>query len=196
MMDRLQDDITNKLACQIRYQNDVSIVQVSDKPLELWFPSRSYFLHQTQPYILSCPLPKARKNEGPVSVSIVDNVDACTAPTNALRVLNEHETREMDFVVCVKALHFPFKDESKRIREWIEIILAFGADKIVFYVLDVHENVWNILNSYNNKVVEVRNVTLPGDRPIDRMGQYMVLKSDHYLRIDFELIGLNDCLYR
>ena len=100
--------------------------------------------------MLSCPALEAEEGRLPVSVSLVQT--ACqqgVKPSNNLRIFNR---RREDGVkrgigVCSKSLSY-IDDGSKKIIEWIELLRALGADKIMLSVLSVHPNIMKVPGAY------------------------------------------------
>ena len=99
--------------------------------------------------MLSCPTLEARENRVLVSVSLVQTeCQEGVKPTNNLRIFNR---RREDGVkrgigVCSKSLSY-IDDGSKKIIEWIELLRALGADKIMLSVLSVHPNVQKVMTA-------------------------------------------------
>ena len=95
-------------------------------------------------YMLSCPALEAREDRVPVSVSLVQ-----TLCQQGVKPSNRREDGEKRGIgVCSKSLSY-IKDGSKKMVEWIELLLALGADKIMFSVLSVHPNIMKVANFYN-----------------------------------------------
>ena len=100
--------------------------------------------------MLSCPTLEARENRVLVSVSLVQTeCQEGVKPTNNLRIFNR---RREDGVkrgigVCSKSLSY-IDDGSKKIIEWIELLRALGADKIMLSVLSVHPNIMKVPSPY------------------------------------------------
>ena len=64
---------------------------------------------------------------------------ACDTATALLKVMyNKPEGNELKkkFAVCVKGLDMP-DDLSLRLAEWIELLIAMGADKVFIYSYQV-----------------------------------------------------------
>ena len=99
--------------------------------------------------MLSCHALEARGDRVPVSVSLVQT--ACQQgvnPTNNLRIFNR---RREDGVkrgigVCSKSLSH-MDDASMRFIEWIELLRALGAERIMLSVLSVHPNVQKVMTA-------------------------------------------------
>ena len=90
---------------------------------------------------MTCPLPGQHKYRIPSSVSLV--VQKCNKATNNLIVNNKVPTPEepkMSIGICVKSLTI-VDDISAQLVEWIETVKKLGANKIFFYILDVHPNI-------------------------------------------------------
>ena len=97
--------------------------------------------------MLSCPALEAREDRVPVSVSLVQaECQQGVKPSNNLRILDrrpEHGDKR-GIGVCSKSLAF-VDDESMKIIEWIELLRALGADKIMLSVLFVHPNIQKVI---------------------------------------------------
>ena len=70
-----------------------------------------------------------------------------------------------NFAVCVKGLDMP-DDLSLRLAEWIELVIAMGADKIFLYTYEVHPKVAELLEVFASEgKIDLRPITLPGPQP-------------------------------
>lgn len=151
-----------------------------------------------QPYLISCRLPTEMRNTVPAAVSLVEN--KCDRATNALRVIYNKPVSPQNrrkFVVCVKALDFLHEDQSVRLVEWIELISLLGADKIVFYELEVHPNIRRVLDHYQQEGrVDVVRDKLPGGKPTLPELQHIYIRDRKTQKRQHEVIGYNDCLYK
>ena len=97
-------------------------------------------------YMLSCPALEAREDRTPVSVSLVHTeCQQGVKPSNNLRILNRRreDGAKKGIGVCSKSLSY-IQDGSSRIIEWIELLRALGADKIMLSVLSVHPNLMKV----------------------------------------------------
>ena len=97
--------------------------------------------------MLSCPALEAREDRVPVSVSLVQaKCQQGVKPSNNLRILDRRpENGEKRGIgVCSKSLSF-VDDASMKIIEWIELLRALGADKIMLSVLFVHPNIQKVI---------------------------------------------------
>lgn len=162
---------------------------------ELWaniWKHSSKQLYKT--YLLSCPIPDQLKDKI-VGVSISHH--GCDSLYNYFNISIDDHTREIkDFAVCVKGLNFQH-DISYKLIEWTQLQLLLGADKISFYVFDVHKNTQKVLNYYKDiGKAETIALTLPGDEPnlISERSQY--LRDNVWQKRRLELVPFNDCLYR
>ena len=65
----------------------------------------------------------------------------CDKASNNVKVTYNKPAKEKDmFAVCVKGLSI-LDDVSARLTEWLELLLAVGADRIFLYTLELHVNV-------------------------------------------------------
>ena len=97
--------------------------------------------------MLSCPALEAREDRLPVSVSLVQaKCQQGVKPSNNLRILDRRpENGEKKGIgVCSKSLAF-LDDGSMKLIEWIELLRALGADKIMLSVLFVHPNIQKVI---------------------------------------------------
>ena len=57
------------------------------------------------------------------------------------------------------------EDRSFRLIEWLETVIAFGAEKVFMFVYKVHPNVWKALQYYVEiGQLEISLITLPGNQ--------------------------------
>ena len=164
----------------------------------IWFKKWGNKQKLVQPYLLACQLPQSHWGKTPASVSIVE--DKCDKASNNLRVTyNKPEEGEekKKFAVCVKALYFLEEDISVRLVEWIELLVALGAEKIYFYILHVHHNISRVLEHYQAQgLVDIRTTSLPGYFPNVASIQKQFFTQNLEAKRKTEVIPLNDCLYR
>ena len=92
--------------------------------------------------MLSCPALEADEDRVPVSVSLVQTqCQQGVKPKNNLRILDRRPEKgeKRGIGVCSKSLSF-VDDASIKFIEWIELLRALGADKIMLSVLFLHPN--------------------------------------------------------
>ena len=66
----------------------------------------------------------------------------CEPASNALKITYDESSEDKaDIGICVKGLHFPDRDISAQLAEWIEISMALGAKMIHFYTYSIHDNI-------------------------------------------------------
>ena len=102
-------------------------------------------------FMLSCPALEAREDRTPVSVSLVQTeCQQGVKPSNNLRILNRRreDGEKKGIGVCSKSLSY-IQDGSLRIIEWIELLRALGADKIMLSVLSVHPHLMKVQDLLN-----------------------------------------------
>ena len=78
----------------------------------------------------------------------------CNKATNNLIVNNKVPTPEepkMSIGICVKSLTI-VDDISAQLVEWIETVKKLGANKIFFYILEVHPNISKVAFSLNDDI--------------------------------------------
>ena len=92
--------------------------------------------------MMSCSALEAKEDRLPVSVSLVQaECQKGVKPSNNLRILNRwrEDGEKRGIGVCSKSLSF-VDDASIKFIEWIELLRALGADKIMLSVLFPHPN--------------------------------------------------------
>lgn len=186
-----------KLSCQFWNSRSVSIgVEPVYFTNYIWFKEwEKDPTNASEPYLLSCLLPRRLEKTAPVFVSVVEN--NCDVATNFLRIKYQKSNTQEMFAVCVKPLDFLYADISKRLVEWIELLGLLGAHKIFFYKLEVHSNVSRVLEYYRKRgKVDVQSFKLPGVLYTQSDGQHTFLKKNKVQKRKLELIPYNDCLYR
>ena len=99
--------------------------------------------------MMSCRALEAKEDRVPVSVSLVQaECQKGVKPSNNLRILNKwrEDGEKRGIGVCSKSISY-LDDASMKFIEWIELLRALGADKIMLSVLFIHPN--------TQKVVEI-----------------------------------------
>ena len=97
-------------------------------------------------YMLSCHALEAKEDRIPVSVSLVQTeCQKGVKPSNNLRIFNRHrkDGKKRGIAVCTKALT-RLDDNSMRFIEWMELVLALGAEKVGIGALSVHPNLMKV----------------------------------------------------
>ena len=167
--------------------------------------------------MLSCPALEARKDRVPVSVQT--ECQQGMKPSNNLRILNRlrEDGEKKGIGVCSKSLSY-IQDGSSRIIEWIELLRALGADKIMLSVLSVHPNLMKVPGFYESEsstqkdtlfevfdyyeslgVLEVTLTTLPDAQPNDPVLTNMLMyqAGDPHVQLwRNEPISVNDCFLK
>ena len=150
-----------------------------------------------QPYLLTCPIPAEHADRTPLLVSVTEG--ACDTATALLKVMyDKPEGNELKkkFAVCVKGLDMP-DDLSVRLAEWIELLIAMGADKIFLYSYEVHPKVAKLVEDYAREgKIDLRPITLPGPQPNLPGLQHLYIHRWLQKKRFNELIPYNDCLYQ
>ncbi|XP_016986396.1 uncharacterized protein LOC108049656 [Drosophila rhopaloa] len=165
------------------------------------------------PTFLSCPLTEGRHKWGvPKMVSLV--AKKCDMARNLLRVVYETDesakavpkkttsslSTSPKFVVCVKAMDFPYEDKSWRLIEWLELMRLLGAHKVVLYDAQMHQNMTRVVKDYlvtSPGFVELRPMSLGRGEPHARPHfHHYAMMADSFNRILNEIIPYNDCFYR
>lgn len=148
-----------------------------------------------QPYLTACPIPEKHKTKIPQSVSLVEK--ECDTASNNLRVIYNPVKERKDFAVCVKGLDFLHDDLSVRLIEWIELLNILGADKIHFYVLQIHPNISKVLDYYEKEgKVTATPINLAAGQPNAPALQHLYLSKKENNKRQNELIPYNDCFYK
>ena len=140
------------------------------------------------PYLLSCLNPLHSLRKIPSSVSLVLNQE--DMPTNYFKVIyNLPQSGEKKLVaVCTKLLDYK-DDISLMIIEWMEIQLLFGAEKIIFHIMDVHPNILKTLKYYQS-IGKVQIELIKWPIGVKKIGEY------HLQGIQNQFVMLCDCLYK
>ena len=147
-----------------------------------------------QPYILACPIPAEHANRTPILVSVAEG--ACDTATVLLKVIYNKLEPKKKFAVCVKGLDMP-DDLSVRLAEWIELVIAMGADKIFLYSYEVHPKVARLVEEYVKEgKIDLRIISLPGPQPNLPGLQHLYIQRWLQRKRFNELIPYNDCLNR
>lgn len=144
-----------EIYCKIFYQNsNPTIIEgIIVSSLQNTGKSKSKGKHKVYPMIVSCFCPM--KSILPKSVSL--SMDLHTLESNELQVELPVEVsnlspsvhkRRSDIAVCVKYLDYPHIDFSLRLIEWIELLRILGSDHVFMTILDVHPNMWKVLNHF------------------------------------------------
>ena len=147
-----------------------------------------------QPYILACPVPAEHADRTPILVSVAEG--ACDTATVLLKVIYNKLEPKKKFAVCVKGLDMP-DDLSVRLAEWIELVIAMGADKIFLYSYEVHPKVARLVEEYAKEgKIDLRIISLPGPQPNLPGLQHLYIQRWLQRKRFNELIPYNDCLNR
>ena len=83
-----------------------------------------------------------------MSVSLVQaECQKGVKPSNNLRIFNRHrkDGKKRGIAMCSKALSL-LEDYSMRFIEWIELVRALGAEKVIIGALSVHPNLRKVSN--------------------------------------------------
>lgn len=199
------------LYCNIWFSKGIEPKVIKASHKYIWNKDWKWKPHLLNPYLFSCTLPANwmmnKQGHFPKAVSLIG--ERCQRTSNLLKVnhpvkiLEENEkndqneqndlenfseTKTKDFMVCVKGLDYP-EDISYKLIEWIELIRLLGADKIHFYILNVHENVAKVLGHYKQVGwIITEGLSIPG--PSLPSSKNRPQKKRH------ELIPYNDCFYK
>ncbi|XP_059489254.1 uncharacterized protein LOC132204649 [Neocloeon triangulifer] len=151
------------------------------------------------PYLVTCKIPSTMSGKVPASVSLVDT--PCKKATNNLRVIYNPlpaGEKKKDFLVCVKALFLTHKPHmAVRIVEWIELLKILGAQEIVIYNFQTHENITRVLDYYAKKDnFKHVPITLPGKFPNSRHLISDFMAKANYFQYKNDAMQQADCLYR
>ncbi|XP_065348557.1 uncharacterized protein LOC135945075 [Cloeon dipterum] len=196
MIDQYQTSVN--AFCLMWFGNDTPAISRVLHSQFMWYEEWGYMNQALFPYVFSCEIPTEYENRVPDSVSFVGH--PCDRATNNLKLVYNPSSKEdkKDFFVCVKGLNFAHNAKiAIRLVEWIELLKILGADKIVFYELQVHENITRILENYKHtRNVELIKTSLPGHYA--NMPHFMstYLKKHIGVQMFQELIQYNDCFYR
>ncbi|EDX00865.1 uncharacterized protein LOC6523884 [Drosophila yakuba] len=207
-----------EIFCQFWFEGRAKPVIVPVSEHKVMWP----FYHAPRRYyptFLSCPLPEGKHQWlVPQMVSLVAR--KCDMARNLLRVVYEVDepavaeesvvnasssssatsSTDPKFVVCVKAMDFPYEDKSWRLIEWLELMRLLGAQKVVLYDAQMHPNMTRVVKDYlvtSPGFVELRPMSLGRGEPhVGRHFHHYAMKADGFNRILNEMIPYNDCFYR
>ena len=203
MTDKLKPRVPLGFYCQLWFENSTQPVLSEVSSFRwLWVfadegKEGNRPTNDLQPYLLTCPVPAEHANRTPILVSVTEG--ACDTSTALLKVIyNKPEglDSKKNFAVCVKGLDMP-DDLSVRLAEWIELVIAMGADKIFLYSYEVHPKVGRLVEEYAREgKIDLRIITLPGPQPNLPGLQHMYIQRWLQKKRFNELIPYNDCLYR
>ena len=198
--------MTNKLKpraqiyCQLWFENSPQPVLSKVRSFRyLWISGDSHRTENTPtkdllPYLLTCPIPAEHANRTPMLVSVTEG--ACNTATALLKVIYNKPESKKKFAVCVKGLDMP-DDLSVRLAEWIELVMAMGADKIFLYSYEMHPKVASLVKGYAREgKIDLRIITLPGPQPNLPGLQHLYIQRWLQKKRFNELIPYNDCLNR
>ena len=171
------------------------IFTMACKYLITWKRTWRYNREGYEPYLIICQNPLQSLNLIPSSVSLVEN--PCDDATNNFKIIFKPVQLEMkkNFAVCTQLYHYKDFNETIKLIEWIEIILLFGADQIIFHVIDVQPVILSILKFYEAKgKVKIEMMSLPDDMLKDNPDT--LLQNLRLQTNQNQMIALNDCLYK
>lgn len=177
-------NITEKFYCQ--FWSDSEKNPVSAEVIEfriLWKDYWGTTNHYT-PILATC---KSPPNFDAIHVSLTRS--PCDEANN-VQVINrqQREVEKKDFLVCVKDLEYD-EDKSMALIEWLEILKIFGAQKIVVYVIKIHDRMMKVLKFYENDgLVEIFEFHHPEVLPTPQENTLQFLMR--------QLISYHDCFYR
>ncbi|CAF0925695.1 unnamed protein product [Didymodactylos carnosus] len=188
--------------CLIWFNNTSNPIITSATYQYIWHPKWGNYRDEVlQPFLISCPIPEGkyatRKKFLPQSVTLFET--NCTKLGNSLPIRNNRplDGKKQSFAVCVKGLEFRSEDISIKLIEWIELLNLLGADKIFFYEFDIHPNISQVLEYYQQQdKVHVEKLTLPGSQPNSPEIREKYLKEKMVNRRQNEVIPYNDCFYK
>lgn len=149
----------------------------------LWNEDWGISNHYT-PILATCKLPP---NFDATHVSL--SRSPCDETNNVKKINRQtREVEKKDFLVCVKDLEYD-EDKSMALIEWLEILKIFGAQKVVVYVIKIHERMMKVLRLYENDgFVEVIEFNHPQVLPTPKENTLQFLMR--------QLISYHDCFYR
>ena len=132
--------------CHLWYNNFTAPIVIPARDFYDVDPDKGPKNDPQYPLILGCYPPDSVKHLVPMSVSLVETKCPKKTPSNNLRVFDDkHEScHKQGFAVCVKHL-IQMADLSLRYVEWIELLRAFGVEKIIIKVLAVHPNIIKVI---------------------------------------------------
>lgn len=200
-----EDADSVRLFCQFWYAELPRPIVMESERTEIWLQSwDGATTHPGQyyrPFVFSCPVPyniSYSLPAGPRNVSLA--AEPCACPSNFLPLPTNSApkgTNKRGIAVCVKGLDFA-EDISGRLVEWLELQFLLGADRVFFYVFDVHPKVDLVLHYYRRfRNVQFEKLRLPGlDETNAPLRRRNYLANNTWQKRRHELIPYNDCYYR
>lgn len=132
----------------------------------------------------------------PKAVSLV--ASPCARATNSLRVIYEPADEQRGgFAVCSTGLYNPYRDNSVRLVEWLELLHLLGAEHVSLPTFGIHPNATKVLRYYEREgFVSAPGISLVRGEPALPHFTHEVIKRDSCNHMVNEIIPLNDCLCR
>uniref|UniRef100_A0AC35GT56 Glycosyltransferase family 92 protein n=1 Tax=Panagrolaimus sp. PS1159 TaxID=55785 RepID=A0AC35GT56_9BILA len=185
--------------CLIQYPHSTTpiVVEAILRPIwqRAWDPRFSFY----NSFLITCGLPKNKKNEVPKSISLIPTKCPSKLYTNIPIQNNKPKkdgTKKPLIGVCLKGLDF-MEDRSQHLIEWIEFQILMKADKIVIYVYSITSETRKALKYYSEKgKVEIVDLTLPGFSPNTPFIRHNFIARNRQQKRRSELIPYNDCFLR
>lgn len=185
--------------CQLWFRNKFPPVVVPVETIQsIWLYAWGHDPQYSFPHILTCVVPKTFEKWQPKSVSLV--ATPCDKATNLLRVVYKPLKpleKKKEFAVCIKGLDFLYTDLSYRLVEYFESLRILGAQKIMIYYLQTHENITKVLNYYKSTgFLEYRPFTFSLKYSNLPEYRHLQIKTRNDAFILHETMAYNDCFYR
>ncbi|XP_017472847.1 PREDICTED: uncharacterized protein LOC108363849 [Rhagoletis zephyria] len=164
-----------------------------------WYANWGQGPEYYNPIFVECAMPQEVRDLVPHTVSLVSS--ECARATNNLRVIYdpppEGNRTQRGFAVCSTALYNPYRENSVRLVEWLELLRILGADHVMLPTFGLHPNATKVLRYYEREgFVSAPGISLVRGEPALPHFTYAAIKMSLTNHRTNEIIPLNDCLYR
>ncbi|XP_018782772.1 PREDICTED: uncharacterized protein LOC108965057 [Bactrocera latifrons] len=184
--------------CQLWYEeHSVPFIVPVREYREIWYKEWADSPELYFPKFVECALPVEVQYLVPKTVSLV--ASECAHATNNLRVIYEPPVNQTQrgFAVCSTGLFNPYRDNSVRLIEWLELLRLLGAEHVTLPTFGIHPNATKVLRHYEAEgFVSAPGVSLTRGEPALPHFSYEAIKAWYNNHCVNELIPLNDCFYR
>lgn len=184
--------------CQLWYEeHSVPFIVPVREYREIWYKAWADSPELYFPKFVECALPAEVQHLVPKTVSLV--ASECARATNNLRVIYEPPVNQAQhgFAVCSTGLFNPYRDNSVRLVEWLELLRLLGAEHVTLPTFGIHPNATRVLRHYEAEgFVSAPGISLIRGEPALPHFTYEAIKAWYSNHCVNELIPLNDCFYR
>ncbi|XP_011177016.2 uncharacterized protein LOC105208720 [Zeugodacus cucurbitae] len=184
--------------CQLWYEeHSVPFIVPVHAYRQLWYKPWDGNPELYFPQFVECAIPTEVQHLVPKTVSLV--ASECARATNNLGVIYEPPVNQPQrgFAVCSTGLFNPYRDNSVRLVEWLELLRLLGAEHVMLPTFGIHPNATKVLRYYEAEgFVSAPGISFArGEPSLPHIAFEMIKASLGNHRVN-ELIPLNDCLCR